>query len=1654
MIKRTLVIIIILMLTINLISLDKPESKHDYSIEIAPGPEQDPADGPAEEGAGLDSDEKENVKEEPPLRDGGNIEQVVLTKPGGAPDSPESSTGSRGLWNYSGQPMLEDGFEGAFPGQNWYVFDNLSNASNNYSDFWGKSTNISKNGTYSVFCAATNASTDPGPPGNYTGNHSGYDDNMYSWMISGPYNLSDGRMLNARLSFWYWLQTEEASDGKNDSFFWAASKDNKTFTGFRENGNYSYWRFKEYYLNDYDGKGGSLIGEKEVWVAFVFRSNGTNIGNPYNYTGVYIDDVRFENYTNRAPTKPTSLNVSGPNIRRVIQDKPFFNWTFNDPDNSSAEGPSGYHIQIGTDDNWTVIEKWNSNISAYYSTFIQYGSSNPLEDGKTYWIRVKTRDMDGAWSPWSDSFNFSMNDPPSPPLVQLPSKDMLWEGGSQHNITWINSTNDDNGTDDIITINVSLSTNGGLNYTDLFSGITNNGTYLWTLPSNIESGDCKLKLTAFDGYETDYAISSRFKIDSLGPVINDIKVSSNKSWYYVPPGMNGTGGEIWFNSIDGEGANQVITLDVDWSDVSPTSLEGALAFGDLPKDNDSSPTSIDYSIEALSGDATGVKIKVVDFFGRFSEATIDFYEDNVDPTAPTNVVCHPDSFSDTGEVDDDNQIFVTYVKGADAGVGIRYARLGTDNPPTQTINSADGEGLVTSYLNNLNVSIFVAMVDNVGNVGPSANDTIIIDQLAPNTPVIYSKTHPNSSKYYSNPNPEFNWTWPDDLSGVVEFSIQLNTKSSYIPQPDPPVSDPRLTVNYTSFTGIPDGANFFHVRTLDKAGHWSLGSSSFKIFIDTTPPLIQDHSDKKGLTNETMTFKAQALDNGSGINNKAQLYYKYASEIDFINVEMALIDDRFEANFITDPNKEGYIEYYFTVEDLAINPNIGRYPTSGYARVMITDNIKPGIIWGTNDTFGTTGDPVNITVMASDNIKPDRILLFVETWSGHFEMEESLTVPNNFSTHIILPSNSLEPLRYYVEIYDAQNNMIRVPSFGFFNIIIFDNDAPDISFVTGDVSKTNENSVTVIVQPEDNVEPPLVLTAKLYSSRNDALFSMVPVEAIDGFQYVFELFSEIKLDIDYYILVQDTSGNTIRSPVAEDEFYHLFVPNIVAPNGGEIWNKTQAITWMTPNIPGKTFTANLSYSKDMGQTWTSIVEGLRNVNTYDWDTTGLLDESSYLIKLDLLFSNGIFCTDRSDNEFIIYNPDKPTINIEFPRAGDSVFGSYEVKWSVNDPDPTDKPEVDIQYMELSNNSKGEWKTLAENQPATGSFNWNTLNFNDGQYKLNFIVNDDVFEDQSFESGEFSIYNPDPPLVVVTDPKTNDIWDSKHKVKWVATDADDEELLITIILRRVTDGNQSVLFSDIPNTGEIDVDLSQYPEGIYVIIVEADDGSVLDPQAGESGVFDIVHGAGISISTVIIIMVLIAVLVICLMVLFMKARTRRYKYEKEKRKEEAKLKVQKPKHLEELTTDATAIPGAPLVAQQLPGAAIQQVGTTEEGVVVGVPQLPAGEVETSKQVDETPAVEGLAGGPQAQDQIGLDTGGQVQEGVQEPGIITAEIYEGDPTKITEQTPETEQALPQEHAVGGGVSDVKQKGPKKKFCGECGAPVGDDDVVCVSCGKFQK
>jgi hypothetical protein len=190
--------------------------------------------------------------------------------------------------------ILTENFEEGFPGL-WDVFDDRAGYGEYY---WDKRNCRPHSGSYSGWGIGG------GADGGSLGCGAPYPNNAESWMVYGPFDLTDA--TDAELLFWCWNLSESYYDG----LFWGASIDGRHFYGNSITGDSGGWNYVNFDLtNVYPF--GDLTGRSAVWIAFAFISNSS-----YTYPeGAYVDDIvlRREGGQPATPTPtPTLTPTSTP----------------------------------------------------------------------------------------------------------------------------------------------------------------------------------------------------------------------------------------------------------------------------------------------------------------------------------------------------------------------------------------------------------------------------------------------------------------------------------------------------------------------------------------------------------------------------------------------------------------------------------------------------------------------------------------------------------------------------------------------------------------------------------------------------------------------------------------------------------------------------------------------------------------------------------------------------------------------------------------------------------------------------------------------------------------------------------------------------------------------------------------------------------------------------------------------------------------------------------------------------------------------------------------------------------------------------------------------------------------------------------------------
>ncbi|MEM2618367.1 MAG: Ig-like domain repeat protein [Candidatus Hadarchaeales archaeon] len=240
--------------------------------------------------------------------------------------------------------------------------------------------------------------------------------------------------------------------------------------------------------------------------------------------------------------------------------------------------------------------------------------------------------------------------------------------------------------------------------------------------------------------------------------------------------------------------------------------------------------STSYTWSGLSDGGHTFRVRAYDQAGNYTEITRNFWVDATVPPAPVvSSSTHPNpgtwypsltvtvswSCSDTAPIDNYSYVF-------------------NQNP--DTLPDDGGEGIDNSYTFTVSgdgIWYFHVRARNAAGLwGSAAHFALYIDNTPPSSPTLFSPTHPNQAAWYGNNDPCFEWSRPDDISGIVGYSYALDET------PDDTVD---LTENSVTLIDVPNGTHIFYVKALNGAGLWS-SSASYTVNIDNTPPPAPDVS--------------------------------------------------------------------------------------------------------------------------------------------------------------------------------------------------------------------------------------------------------------------------------------------------------------------------------------------------------------------------------------------------------------------------------------------------------------------------------------------------------------------------------------------------------------------------------------------------------------------------------------------------------------------------------------------------------------------------------------------------------------------------------------------------------------------------------------------
>lgn len=160
----------------------------------------------------------------------------------------------------------------------------------------------------------------------------------------------------------------------------------------------------------------------------------------------------------------------------------------------------------------------------------------------------------------------------------------------------------------------------------------------------------------------------------------------------------------------------------------------------------------------------------------------------------------------------------------------------------------DGQG--TNILSGLGIST-ITITDGTAAKPETPSDG------TPGAVRITSPTHPDSTLWYANNDPEFRWSLPGGVNGVsMAFDTSATTN---------PGTASRGILNNTTYSDVNDGVSYFHLRLRNETGWGSV--SHIRVAVDTTPPtnLVAKEAERLDPTDPVVPFVFSATDTASGI---------------------------------------------------------------------------------------------------------------------------------------------------------------------------------------------------------------------------------------------------------------------------------------------------------------------------------------------------------------------------------------------------------------------------------------------------------------------------------------------------------------------------------------------------------------------------------------------------------------------------------------------------------------------------------------------------------------------------------------------------------------------------------------------------------------------
>jgi hypothetical protein len=372
-------------------------------------------------------------------------------------------------------------------------------------------------------------------------------------------------------------------------------------------------------------------------------------------------------------------------------------------------------------------------------------------------------------------------------------------------------------------------------------------------------------------------------------------------------------------------------------------------------------------------------------YSNYSTTTL--YLDTVPPSAPINLSILPENTS----LDD---FTASWVNPPDLS-GIAGAYYKDNSPPTHAGDGTyvEGENLSQMHLRVYTVGehwIYIWLRDRAGNenyLAWSCDNVYLLPP--PGAPTVWSDTHPDQSRWYSDNNPTLRWTCESEIP-LKGYSFCLDNNPTT--EPDN-ILDVNNTVDNISYTNLSDGVWYFHIKAQNIENAWG-GVAHYTLRIDTKPPTgsIVINGDATYTTSTSVTLTLTYNDATSGVY---QVRYSNDGVWDTEPWESPS-----PTRSWTLPSGDGTKTVYYQIKDYA-----GNLSTT-YSDSIILDTTPPTGSIAINDNAPyTNSTSVTLTLSASDANGVSQMCFSNDnvTWTSWetYSTSKSWTLPSGDGTKTV-----------------------------------------------------------------------------------------------------------------------------------------------------------------------------------------------------------------------------------------------------------------------------------------------------------------------------------------------------------------------------------------------------------------------------------------------------------------------------------------------------------------------------------------------------------------------------------------------------------------------------------------------------------------------------